>query len=389
MVKNEIPLRSEYKYIEEEYELYELTHCMAYEMAIRNENVKHILKVLKELQNNYKEVLYTIFQNDSLEYVVHACLDSIYELLTIYNETATKKIDFSEIDSWDESTSQIGHKTINFIMKIIVELNDELNKQYYMIDKREGIIPKGLNDDVNPKLDNWFYEHIDESLTNSDYKNDYIEKAGYEIFLGADINNDELSCSKIKPKFKTSLKQFNQTEITLNLSLPKKELLAFVEKIKDDYDNEESYLLNYLEFLGKELGINSKVYKNMTAKKWADHFYIYDVLKLYDRPKIKEEIRLELTKYHGVRVVESEKTFKAGTKRNGKILEVDTVVPIYKTIPYEKYLEENPDMDLDMFNEAYYDEKSDKSIRSISNYNKLMKKLIEGENPGYKILLSK
>lgn len=380
-----LPSRSDYKYIEEEYELYELTHCIAYEMAIRNEEVKSFIATLDELSLLHKK--FTIHSlTNSITFTVIPWYQEVLEILSKHNKIAF----------WFDALEEIkdANITYNLIMVIIAKLVKVLEDEYYMVDERKSIIPEDMEETFNEitdyESDSKLNEHMEEALLNGNhYKDSYFAKNGYRVYQGAYKEDNKLSCFKIKPNFKKPLKQFNQAEISLNISLPKKELLAFVEKIKDDYDDKKSSIPNYLEFLGKELGIDSKFYKNMTAEKWADHFYVYDVLKSHNRKKIKEEIRLELTKYHGIRVIESEKEYKKGTKRNSKILEEDIIVPKYKSIPYEQYFKENPEMSWEDLEHPFNEDKYNITIKSISNYEKLMKKLIEGKNPSYKILLAR
>lgn len=383
--ENKLPSRSDYKYIEEEYEVYELTHCIAYDMATRNEEVKSIIDALTELTLLHKKFTVGSWKY-SITFTVKPWYQEVLEILTKYEKT----------DYWFYALKEIGDTDISYDLILIInrKLELTLEEDYYMVDERKSIVPEGMEEVFNGitdyesdlKLD----DHMNESLLNGNqYKNGYIIKDGYVVYQGAYEEDYKLSCFKIKPNFKKPVKQFNQTEVSLNISLPKEELVAFVKKIKDDYDHKESSIPNYLEFLGKELDIDPKEYKKMTAKKWADHLYVYDVLKSYDRPKIKEEIRLELTKYHGIRVIESEKEYKKGTKKNGKILEEDIIVPKYKSIPYEQYFKENPEMSWENLEHPLNDDKYDITIRSISNYDKLMIKLIEGTNPCYKILLAR
>lgn len=387
-----LPSRSKYKYIEEEFESYELTHCVAYEMAIRNDNVKYTINLLDKLASLHKELtLSSLLNNPS--FCINFCLDEIYESIVEYNKVGCKKVDYIEIDDWDESTLDVEIKTSNFIMKIIVELCDFLEQEYYMVHQRETIIPERMEEVFNGitdyEADSKLNEHMEEAILNSNhYKDGYIIKDGYVVYQGAYEEDYKLSCFKIKPNFKKPLKQFNQTEVSLNISLPKNELVAYIKKIKDDYDKKESSIPNFLEFLGKELGFDPDVYKNMTAKKWADHFYIYDVMKSFNRKRLKEEIRFELTKYHGVKVFESEKMVKVKVQKNGKTVEEEKLRKKYKYVPYKKYKQENPDMELEDFNDMD-DEKAAISTKAISNYYELMQKLIEDENPQYKSLIAR
>ena len=64
---NHLPKRSDRKYLRiEEYQDYEFTHCIAYEMAIRNEEVIKFTKLLENLNILNKELFLNIgFANSS------------------------------------------------------------------------------------------------------------------------------------------------------------------------------------------------------------------------------------------------------------------------------------------------------------------------------------
>lgn len=52
----------------------------------------------------------------------------------------------------------------------------------------------------------------------------------------------EFSWSIIYPNFRTAIRDFTNTKIVLNLNLTKKEIIDYIEKIKDDYDKKNQLL---------------------------------------------------------------------------------------------------------------------------------------------------
>ena len=89
--------------------------------------------------------------------------------------------------------------------------------------------------------------------------------------------------SEITTNFKRELKINNipSIKIELNLNLPKEELIAYISKIKDDFDKDNSIIKTPLELLGETLekSDNKKTPKKPKASVYADWFYIYDYWK--------------------------------------------------------------------------------------------------------------
>lgn len=96
-------------------------------------------------------------------------------------------------------------------------------------------------------------------------------------------------------------------DLKINPNLPKDELIAYISKIKDTYDNDNSIIKSPLEILGEvlEKSNNKHTQKKPKAEKYADWFYIYDcykILKAKDKKKSNEtiynEIDLSLLDYY-------------------------------------------------------------------------------------------
>ena len=121
-------------------------------------------------------------------------------------------------------------------------------------------------------------------LYNSKIKNGYI----IEQKLKSDLR------SVIKTNFRKQLplpiEYDNQISIIINPNLPKEELIAYISKIKDDFDKDNSIIKTPLELLGETLekSDNKKTPKKPKASVYADWFYIYDYWK-YEKTQGKTD----------------------------------------------------------------------------------------------------
>lgn len=86
-------------------------------------------------------------------------------------------------------------------------------------------------------------------------------------------------------------KEYNKNvSLKLNLNLPKNELIAYISKIKDDFDKDNSIIKTPLELLGETLekSDNKRTPKKPKAFVYADWFYIYDYWK-YEKTQGKTD----------------------------------------------------------------------------------------------------
>ena len=121
-------------------------------------------------------------------------------------------------------------------------------------------------------------------------KTNFITKRGYLI---EQIYNKKREIkSEINSNFKRKLTLKNELNIKIDLpfNLPKEELIAYISKIKDDFDKDNSIIKTPLELLGETLekSDNKKTPKKPKASVYADWFYIYDYWK-YEKTQGKTD----------------------------------------------------------------------------------------------------
>ena len=100
------------------------------------------------------------------------------------------------------------------------------------------------------------------------------------------------------------MREFNQTQVAFNMSLPKDEIIAYISKIKDDYDkkNNSYKTLNQLLY-GNDTRSEDKL-EHKQKEKYADDFFIYDYYTQSDEEYEKklESIQKKLSQFHGMKV---------------------------------------------------------------------------------------
>ena len=222
---DKLPQRSDLIYKEiEEFQDYELTNCIAFEMMIRNRE----------------------FINDSLE--VNKILPIYYDtngnkcINKNYNHDLFLKMLINSTDKW-------GIDADSFINYISIPISNLLNGGYSTIYKKDST------------------QFLEDEIKSSDFKCDK--------FIYTDLYYN-ISRPKIQ-----KINNIKLTNIEFNLNLPKEELMAYISKIKDDFDKNNSIIKTPLELLGETLekSDNKKTPKKPKASVYADWFYIYDYWK--------------------------------------------------------------------------------------------------------------
>ena len=441
-----IPNRNNPKYCRiEKYEDYEFTHCIAYEMAIRNEEVVILTKLLENLNilnkelflnqnflysnieeiNSYAiaELLYlriifdnfnlllNQYENDYLLNIIQTYNNATFQMFkSNYNEDKSLKKLFNKATNTDK---------IHIIMILCVSVDWKLEREYYVVNEMKSITKKHI-DKLFPKNNNYepneeISSHIDTVFTDPNYKEIYIheERAGYIVYQGAYENDDSFSINEVIPNFSQPLRMFNTMKVSINPSLPLNDILSFVKQIKEDYDK-NNFLKSFFELIMEELDISNETTKStinnppsFSKEKWADLFYIYDYFQFYlidkneinksktingkeskedDETTISKEISLQLSYYH--------------------ILENKTALDFTESFEdynsaYDWYVTDFFELLKDKIKE---DKKYEKHIKNNGgeavakfymtaehikvDYYPKMKELIEGENPEYKKLIA-
>lgn len=318
--------RDDLQYLEvEKFKEYELTHCIAYEMAIRNEKVINLIikgfteyldkdlneplnaPTLEELgktshsEKYFKELRDTYFMPQGLYLKYHFFSDIWKRIEALIKQNArdskelerlSNKIQNEDItkEEWDWFTNR---KDIRMLGSLIFEKKIA----YFKYDD---------------KIQNENY-HTLEHHTPTYYERLYYINGEKEEKITAQIIEPNYS----RPKL-TSFHKVTERDIRINLSMPKNELIDFICKVKEDYD--KSPKLNTIKSISELLGEEKLPFKDLVynkkevplldrktkkeikatsftsnSSKMADILYIYDCLKLgYS----KINIIYELSRYH-------------------------------------------------------------------------------------------
>ena len=307
-----MPRRDDDEYqIISSYEPYELTHCISYEMAIRNKDVKILLEKIKTLTLLTRDLFKVdmLHKNDSaLFYIMEIeeqrekILESLEALQIVLN------IDFNT-----SSPTKIQSE----LFRLIAEYTVLLEEDYYMIYDRKDIVPEGMEEvfkepnhyETDRELNQYMDKAIEESIRNAydvspRYKDNFTFKDGYAVYQASYEDLKEYDINKIFPNFKRPMREFNQTQVAFNMSLPKDEIVKYIEKIKDDYDvkNTSYKTLNQLLYGDNTRSEDKLVHKQ--KERYADDFFIYDYYTQSDKEhKNKLElIQKKLSQYHGMKI---------------------------------------------------------------------------------------
>ncbi len=343
-----LPNRNDEVYKEiEKFKDYELTNCIVYEMAIRNKYIKELM------------FLYEIHLQ---KFGFNIRFNLSYENINAPSEILLENYEYSKY--YKEEIIEI-----NFIKEELESycIYPTALQDFYLVpsdNSKKGIEPiviieehqEGFIDETKPRK---------RTVILDKYNSSYDEDNSYKLQSLSNVLNINYS----RPKIISETEK--RADISLNLKLSKEELIAYIEKIKDTYDKDNSIIMTPLELLGKELNIEYIDIKNMTAKEWADMFYMYDFFKASkDLITDKHNDLIEnLTIYNGYKIEKSKGEQKKGESKS-------------KIVSYEAYsnlILRNPGIYNDRIVKNFY------SLSTIKSRLKLMKSLIEDMN--YKKLI--
>lgn len=297
-----LPKRTDEIYQEiEAFEDYEFTNCIAFEMCIRNKEVKELLsetllfsevkeipkekiegiEVLKSFMipiddidskhNTYKELCkFGIVGSSAMEYTIRKgiCKDKLVSCVATAPEY-TKIIDtLNDLEYKEVCNLEKGlHNTLEF---------EEL-------ETKKKILSTKMTEGEKVTLE------VDILENNQDYINRYggsletiMLPKSKNIIKNALIQKQEINILNLFSRPILELPYSTKSNIQLNINLPKDELIAYITKIKDDYDNDNTIIKTPLEVLGEEFekSDNKHTQKKPKPQKWADWFFIYDCYKI-------------------------------------------------------------------------------------------------------------
>ena len=318
--ESKLPRRDDEVYqIISSYEPYELTHCISYEMAIRNKDVQIILEKIKTLTLLNRELFKTnmLHKNDSALFYI---LEMEEQKETILENLESLQIELN-IDFNTSSPIEIQSELFRLIAEYIFVLEEE----YYMIYDRKDIIPDGMEEifkepnhyEPNRELNQYMDKAIEASIKNAydvspRYKDNFTFKDGYAVYQASYEDSKEYDINKIFPNFKRPMREFNQTQVALNMSLPKDEIIAYIKKIKDDYDNKSTPYKTLNQLLYNDETREEDILEHKQKERYADDFFIYDYYtQSYEEHEKKIKlIQKRLSQYHGMKIEISQNKYK-------------------------------------------------------------------------------
>ncbi len=261
----ELPKRDDDIYKEiESFADYELTQCVAYEMAIRNDEV---INSLNRITDYYDDDIFDKFQKDKTN---QSYKDS--------HEQYKKDNDILEAHGLYYSTI---HDYGYFSKYHFLKKPKEIKKQAKMIDESKIGSHNFLNKDTKIAMNFKNKVEFSQRLVKGKYSDienviDYVE---YESEAIIKYSRQKLSINNIK-----------KTVIEFNMSLPRAELEAQFKHILDTYKKEDT-IKSPLELMGEEQQEADKkhIQKKPKSHVYSDWFYIYDYWKYKKKLNISDE----------------------------------------------------------------------------------------------------
>jgi len=330
-----IKSRKLYNYIEK-FQTYELTPCITYEMAIRNDDVKALFKRYEKINHMMKDDTYLykrFFTNDNFENAKNHpiqilseeyenCTYKEYETIIVKKLATYKRLieeDYKKfIDEYIHRCTELRISELNMLKE---KIEEELINNYL-------IYPTGYTRDVPGTT--YFYK---EKITNSKKdKNKTIitdknaedglqirfEEIIHDEFIqvqGTNIKNTEYYVNNIIPNFHRQVNDQNQINIPINFSLPIEEIFEYITKVKKKINPKTP-----TELLGEKLDKANDMSSIKVGKetldatrgekpqvKFADMFFIYD-MKQEGHSYV--DIIYELDKYYNKQTAISDNTIK-------------------------------------------------------------------------------
>lgn len=308
--KQQLINRNNDKYIDiDKFEIYELTPCIAYEMAIRNEEVKSILKRYEKIKSMKIDPQYMYKRGFSKSNFNNAKKHPIQHFLKEYENytfeeyeyaVMCKKITYGKliednykkfIDDYIDKCTELSLLELDILEE---KLENELINEFYIYPKgyrrkipnASPIISEEINN-TQTKLETVEYEkEKDEIIYERIVHDEFIETRGLYV------DSNEYFINNIIPNFKRQINDQYQMTIPINLSLPLEEINEYIKIIQ-----KKAKITSPLELLEEELEqANNLTYMNTINSKGDNiHFdgmkgekpqynlsnmlYIYDMIK--------------------------------------------------------------------------------------------------------------
>lgn len=246
--------RNDYPYQEiEEFEDYELTNCIAYEMAIRNNKYRdELINNVRNINNIFIDYQNDRYTDDIIEFAIKKIPDDKIKRDKIINNNFIRDLLISLRELGINEKSKYELLKINEIKEF--EIIEYIKKVY----EKEKI--DILNDEV----------HV---FSNDGYK---ITQSGVYEDDESFILKNEITADFKRPYLK--YRDGKHSELLINLLLPLPELVSYLKKIKNDFEDNTCIIKSPTDLMGLDsLFIENKnKFKKSKIKSYADYFFCYD-----------------------------------------------------------------------------------------------------------------
>jgi len=286
---NDLPKRSDPIYKEiESFEDYEITQCVAYEMAIRNDKNINLVNEIVNYFNLYKKKIFNLIKKNNSEELNRTNYDYSKEYKTIYK--LMSKLELIDLHKY------YGRAEYDYSISFGSDFNDIVQKIRIHEDK--------LN------------VYSDEIVT----KNEITKRNGYQIYteIHEHKNNYYSGGISIVAYFKRPPLKFDafksiKADTKIDITKPLDEIIAYVSHVKKDMELNSDILKAPIEYLNQTLQRADDISKMCTenrngtlkcfdgrkglkrTEKLADMFFIYDMIKACAK---KSKILFDLDEYY-------------------------------------------------------------------------------------------
>lgn len=313
--------RSDRQYIEvEEFEDYELTQCIAYEMAARGEQHKNKANEVINFYKKNKEMidLYISLRDEILQ-LSEVNHDKLIEANEKHREIVILigEIEIISKDTpYEYEEPRLGNEFWEIhdkCMGVANLLSREEKAEIFHSPTTSQIIVNSLIERKDYAISTYMTAEEDNCTIPIDPENQDCEYKAVEtiedfyLYAKEEPNNVKSDITVIerfkRPKINIDELKTLDTTLTINLNRPLDEIIAFIKYIKNDMKNNNLFK-SPIEVLGLELKKADNLICNQKGEKcfdprgilskqekMADMFYIYDCLKLgYSQRKIQSEV---------------------------------------------------------------------------------------------------
>ncbi len=341
--------RNDKQYIEiEQFADYELTQCVAYELAIRNPKYKKQVDNVVAFYSDNKDEIHRYLNKD---YSVDDFDNGIFGVMASSYYTVTEMIykieviPFEEYMEWAteyEDRDRLGAEIYNIVGLLSETFHDHTtvydrtdSGNLYSTDGGTLFAEKwAIKDGYNIRTSMTMNEENAVIELEDDSKNVETLKEFADLIKSecSDLSTLESGIEIIenfkRPKLKIDNRVARNAEVSLDLNRPLDELLAYITHIKQDIDKNKNVLKAPIELFGEELQKADDISRMCTetkngkeicfdgrkgitrTQKLADMFFVYDAVKQGTK---ELRIRTALSEYYetiGKTTDMSDKTFR-------------------------------------------------------------------------------